>query len=100
MIYFSSQDTIPTTSTLYINTNQPTNQPSKPANQNNVEMQLTALLLTILPLSLTTVSALPNPDGSNTVCLGACARSDAELQCEEPYVCPVPSLLVLSRLDI
>lgn len=57
-------------------------------------MHLTSLLLTILPLSFT-VYALPNPDGSNTVCLGACARSDAELQCEEPYVCHLSSHLVL-----
>lgn len=54
-------------------------------------MHLISLLLTILPLSFTTVYALPNPDGSNTVCVGACAKSDAELQCEEPYVCLVSS---------
>ena len=64
----------------------PTNQTRK-----NSKMHLTSLLLTILPLSFTTVYALPNPDGSNTACVEACAESDAELQCEEPYVWLVSS---------
>ena len=68
-----------------INTNPPQ---SNQINHDQSKMQLTSLFLTTLPLLITTIYALPspNPDGANTFCLGACAKSDAELQCAEPYV--------------